>query len=284
MTSCPSDETLAVFVERKLDGAERDEVIAHLAECADCRDIVLMATDIATEDDSSGVTEDGPSKVVRPKFGNGKVLMLAAAAAIVVIFALSSFQKPLSGGDDVRVSHRMFKERQTAGRLSFYEEHKQFRRTRGGDVAALRSAELAAQKAKQRAATEPTAERLHNLGLAQLLIGRRREAVDALTRASRLEDSPEVLNDLSAAYIEAGEYDRAAQVADGVLKKRPSDPAAAWNRALALEYLTTRDREAIAAWSYYIGLESDDKWKGEAQEHLDTLTEQRGMTSGTLRR
>jgi predicted anti-sigma-YlaC factor YlaD len=47
MHACPSDETLAAFIDGHLKGADpRAVVIGHIAECAECRDVVVMADEV----------------------------------------------------------------------------------------------------------------------------------------------------------------------------------------------------------------------------------------------
>jgi Photosynthesis system II assembly factor YCF48/Putative zinc-finger len=40
----PDANLLAAFAEKKLQGQEREEVLAHLGECADCREVLALAT------------------------------------------------------------------------------------------------------------------------------------------------------------------------------------------------------------------------------------------------
>jgi Photosynthesis system II assembly factor YCF48/Putative zinc-finger len=40
----PDANLLAAFAEKKLQGREREEVLAHLGECADCREVLALAT------------------------------------------------------------------------------------------------------------------------------------------------------------------------------------------------------------------------------------------------
>lgn len=40
----PDADLLAAFAEKRLLGHEREELLAHLAECADCREVVALAS------------------------------------------------------------------------------------------------------------------------------------------------------------------------------------------------------------------------------------------------
>ena len=75
MTDCPTDETLAAYVDDRLDAATRLKVTEHLATCGDCRELVMMASDFQAETempapepvvdpDSLAVTRLDPTTVV----------------------------------------------------------------------------------------------------------------------------------------------------------------------------------------------------------------------------
>lgn len=43
MTFCPSEETLASFIDRRLDREARRRLIEHMSVCVDCREVVVTA-------------------------------------------------------------------------------------------------------------------------------------------------------------------------------------------------------------------------------------------------
>jgi len=43
---CPDDETLAAFVEDRLQFQDAVAVAAHLADCDTCREVVAMTTEV----------------------------------------------------------------------------------------------------------------------------------------------------------------------------------------------------------------------------------------------
>ena len=45
MSNCPSEETLAAFIDGRLDSRARRHVIAHIAICPDCHAIVTASWD-----------------------------------------------------------------------------------------------------------------------------------------------------------------------------------------------------------------------------------------------
>jgi len=44
-----SDETLAAFIDNNLDGKERDDVMLHLVECDECREVAMEVSQMSTE-------------------------------------------------------------------------------------------------------------------------------------------------------------------------------------------------------------------------------------------
>ena len=88
-SDCSALEDLAAFAEGRLRGAERERVIAHLASCADCREVFAETVEIAADLDA----EDNPGVVVamepaaRPARARlrwpARVGALAATVAIV---------------------------------------------------------------------------------------------------------------------------------------------------------------------------------------------------------
>jgi hypothetical protein len=75
----PEADTLAAFAENALGRPERQQTLAHLAECSDCREILYLAQpdSVATQ----------PSVVYRPKRVTHFALRWGAVAASLVIVA-----------------------------------------------------------------------------------------------------------------------------------------------------------------------------------------------------
>lgn len=135
---------------------------------------------------------------------------------------------------------------------------------------------------------------LHAAALVELATGadspgRAARAVMSLERARRLapHDS-EILNDLAVAYLEQGQRDqhlesmlRALDAIEQAVERDSSAPAQLFNRALILErlYLT---ESAARAWSRFLAVEQNARWRLEATEHLQRLT-RRGPDSAWSR-
>ena len=95
-TNCSSLEEVAAFAEGRLRGTERERVIAHLAGCADCREVLAATVETAEELDA----EDDPSVVAvmaRKEVGGGRRFRWAAlgtpiAATLALVTGLVFWQ------------------------------------------------------------------------------------------------------------------------------------------------------------------------------------------------
>ncbi|HEX6095693.1 MAG TPA: zf-HC2 domain-containing protein [Thermoanaerobaculia bacterium] len=310
MQSCPDPETLSAFIDQQLDPQSRLEVVTHLVECGDCRDMVVAANEYDMENEAQTGSE-----VVRGRFGKRWIGALAAAVAMVVplfgliaasrlepgtrLESLRTYGRVLVGSFPVPIQERVIGKmqllaeaaeslphRKTPGRLSGEFSYKGFSAKRGGgseeplaedysdsedysDLEVL----VAANRAAERAKDAPTEDNLHTLGVASILRGKRNEAVQQLEQvATKNPHSAAILIDLAAAYLARG-GDRDLQHALVAATKAwtmERTPAAAWNRALALELLH-RDHEAISAWQEYVKIDPHSDWTTEARARIVRL-------------
>jgi tetratricopeptide (TPR) repeat protein len=270
MMNCPTDETLAAFVDGKLDEKARLEVIEHLTECADCRDIVLMATE-----------EAAANNVVPMRRPRWLPYAAAAAAVLVLMFAVPTIWEYFAGAAlrNVRNAAASMPQRPSDARLSFDLPYQPATRiVRGGDSPEahdITDGEITAMRAvadaEQRAEKHPTAANLRAVGIASMLHGDHQRAAEALKAAvDQGNPSAALLNDLAAAYLfrgSKGDYERALEEAERSWRMEPT-PAAAWNRALALERLY-RTPQANTAWQEYLKIDPNSDWAKEVrEEHL----------------
>ncbi|HEY0372576.1 MAG TPA: zf-HC2 domain-containing protein [Thermoanaerobaculia bacterium] len=279
MQTCPDPETLSAFLDQKLDPAARLEVVQHLAECGDCRDLVVAATEYAQEEEASAPT----TEVVRGNFGRRRWLApLVAAAAIAVAGFVGMpwyLNRPMV---ELMAAENALDERPTTARLSgdyVYKKHPTFRGSGDNrpisdneEMAELRVNALAG-KAEERAEKNPTARNLHTAAVGELLMKKPdiRKVVRELETAAQAKPSSVAIQiDLAAAYLAAADYEQALAAADTAMRIDPTNPAAAWNRALALEYLH-HGSEAIAAWKKYLEVDPNSDWAKEAADRRDDL-------------
>src|SRR5688500_11228862 len=138
MQKCPNEETLAAFVDGRLNEQARLQVTEHLVDCGDCRDIVMTASDYGV---MAGEAEHAPKgELVRGRFPT-RVLgtLLAAAAVIALMFGVPSIRERLlgkSGMEALVEAADSLPERTTGARLSGSFSYREYRPTRGaGDQA-----------------------------------------------------------------------------------------------------------------------------------------------------
>lgn len=285
-TRCPEAETLAAFVDDRLDAPERRTVIAHIADCAECRDVVLTADDLCAEE----AAEDAPggSEVRRfPRRTGWGVIAVAAAAALALVF-LQPIRERLSEPAGVRAlvaASEALDYRPTDARLAGGFPHRPVQqRMRGsaddpGDgfqaVALNVQADTIDGKGPARslaAAYLLTGEHARAVATLEAELRKSTEAADVASAVAASRDQ-KLLVDLSAAYLargswngDAGDLARALAVAERAWRLERT-PEAAWNRAAAAEHLE-RDAEAVRAWNDYLALDSSSPWAAEARARL----------------
>ena len=254
MTNCPSDETLAAFIDGRLDGAARDEVVAHLSSCTECRDGVNSVYEMQSE------VPDRRAWLI-------PAATLAAAAAI----ATAVFLGP--AGDGFRMSRNIsaltaatanLKERPIQARPSIDIAYKGYTVLRSGGVDSdIPAGDLlqAASRITRIAEKNPTAANRHKAGVALLLAGYEKEAILELEEAAKEKaNDPDLLNDLAAAYHDANDQKRAKETIERAWTLKKSAPIA-WTRAVIL---WTRE-----GWKDYLAIDPNSEWSAEARKHLD---------------
>jgi hypothetical protein len=284
MQSCPDPETLSAFIDQQLDAKSRLEVVKHLAECGDCRDLVVAANEYIVENEAQ------PGEVVRGRFGKRWIVPLVAAAAmVVVLFGIPSIRERLLGRNYMKELVEAaggLPKRPVEGRLSANFAYGDFVNPRGARDNSIENAQwqvqAAAWNAVDRATKKRTPTNLHASGVALIFLRQFdkdvsiNDAIRDLEEAAKASpQSAAILNDLAAAYIARGtdrDYSRALEVANDAWALEQTS-VTAWNRALALTRLDRR-HEAISAWSEYLKLDPNSKWSEEVKEkHLRNLQE-----------
>src|ERR1043165_6261966 len=74
----PSDETLAAYIDGRLDEETRRSVVQHMAECPECMDVVMAANE-----SQAAISNVAP---FRPRFWSWKTLAAAAAVIVVAVY------------------------------------------------------------------------------------------------------------------------------------------------------------------------------------------------------
>jgi tetratricopeptide (TPR) repeat protein len=274
MQTCPNEETLAAFIDGRLDERARLEVIEHLADCGDCRDLVMTANEYEASLKAHG------GAVVRGRFNGRWIAPLAAAAAVVaVLFGVPSTRQmildrvwPKSGMEKLVEAANGLPQRTTDARLSGDFVWRDYRPLRGGGEGDTPAVDPLAAWKVDAAAAEITADDPHEHGVASILTKHADDAVKALETAARANpSSAEIQNDLAAAYIASGKYERALAAAQKSWSIKQSH-AAAWNIALALDH-GGRYAEAVVTWNNYLKLDPSSPWANEARQKLQSAQE-----------
>jgi tetratricopeptide (TPR) repeat protein len=266
---CPGHETLAAFLDDRVGRAEREEIERHLLDCADCRELVVMAS----EDASAA----GLSKPETRWW-----LTLAAAAAMLVL-AVWSLPKWLGRDAAVATAVATLAEsrpdRPIAGRLSGDQDWRPLGSpTRGGSDAISANARLAMIEIDEAVERERTPGTLTASAVSRLFAGDTDGAVAALEEAAGMAaQSPSVWSDLSVAYLaradapeRASDLPRALEAVSRALALDASRPEYWFNKALILERQQVRP-QAIDAWERCLSIDGSSAWAVEARARLAKL-------------
>src|SRR3954464_15011839 len=98
----PDADLLNAFAERSLVGREREGVLAHLATCADCREVVALAAPEAAQE---AVLPARTRWLTLPVMRWGAVAAAVAVVAVAVVLQSPKMQQP---SPSVRVADRSF--------------------------------------------------------------------------------------------------------------------------------------------------------------------------------
>jgi hypothetical protein len=286
----PSDETLAAFIDGRLDEETRKRVVAHVADCEDCWGTVMASRACQRE-------TDAPHSDAVPRIGRKRRVVIAYALAAGLAGVL--LYRPLvfeygryHAAASMREAADAMPIRVADARLSLNLAYKPLEpKNRGADDDSV-DIDLVAAAAEVRQSRRGDASGEHTVGVAELLIGKRREAVEILRRAimtetgaqniadaiQRCTDVP-LLSDLSAAEGVVTDFspdEVSKRIALAASKRAweldPKSQITVWNRAVATERVNARD--AVAAWSDYLAIDRTSAWSGAAKERLEAL--QRG--------
>jgi hypothetical protein len=291
MDHCPADETLAAFIDGRLDASARDRVMEHIAVCAECRDVVLSVHELEKE---SRTEPEGGSVSRFPKRAKlaAAAAVVAAAAAMIVVFGplvADRSERTASLQQLESVSERLTT-RPLKGRLSGdFAYARVYVENRGEESADLTKIALdsISQKLRELAAGRPTAANLHAKGVVFVYEHKYDEAVASMQQAVLIETGEsdplqgirkskdaQLLTDLSAALLRSGEgpalrRNRALSVAAATRAwELEQTPVIAWNRAMALQEMGVRDA-ALRAWQDYLKLDGTSQWAAEAHSYVD---------------
>lgn len=254
----PEAEDLGRFVEGTLDDSERTAIVQHIADCDDCRVLVV---------DAAEFTE--PAKVERHSnwwMGVAASLVLVAAIGTVTYHQL---RDPLA---HVKEMYAKVPNRPLEARLSgFAYVQRQNMRGSAEEVRDVNKLLLDDAAGEVMQTTGDDAKTRHARGIANLVVGNRRDAIVELTSAVMKDTgNAHYWSDLAAAELAQGDAKRALAATDRALALDESLPEALFNRALALQQLDDSAR-ALATYRAYLVRDSTSKWADEAKRRIENL-------------
>ncbi len=288
-TGFPSDETLAAFIDGRLDPETRGQVIAHMATCPECYSVFMSATEMA----EVAAAPNGSYRSSQRAWL--AVAVTAVAAAFSIVFLVTPVRDLVlphheSGLD--ALAKAAPEQRTIAGRISGFPYQPMVHLTRGESLDPMKdpanASLLIAAAAVQRSVTERRSPaNLHAVGVANLLLGHTDVAVDTLHEAllaetgrrrvaDAIDDSNDVLllNDLSVALsnrtaVHPKMDDEALRCAEKAWRIGRT-PEAAWNRAIATETLTGAGSDiSRSAWRVYLAKDPASPWAEEARKRME---------------
>lgn len=285
-TGFPSDETLAVFIEGRLDPETRKKVIAHMATCAECYSVFMSATEMTA---ALALAPPIAHRSSRPAWIAVGASAIAAVIAIVVFVAL-----PHGDSGMTALARAAPEYRTIGGRLSGFP-YQRMRSTKRGPIydpmkdPANAKLMIAAAAVKSSANERHSAANLHALGVANLLLlhDHGDAAIEAMHTALQVEtgkrdvesairesNDVSLLNDLSVALANrAATNGHPSDKGESVVSAKRAwelggTPEAAWNRAVALE-LFSGPQSARTAWHDYLAIDPSSRWADEARKKLE---------------
>lgn len=270
----PSDETLAAFIDGRLDDVTRRRVVEHMTTCDECYAVYVAATEMQKASSATPPRR----RMMHRHFWAATLTIVALAVTIGVFFA----QFRPTGIDRLVAATSRQPYRTLEGRLSGGFGWKPLHEIERKAPADMQKDESkwdllnAATQAEHAVRRDPSAKNLHALGVSHLLMGNFDEAIATLQSAARKgPGDADIVNDLANAYLARGVFsDRATDYVEAnelaakawALKRTPE---IAWTRATAQEHLHLPD--ARLAWTDYLALDPDSRWSEEARKHLHEL-------------
>lgn len=286
---CIDEESLAAYVDGRLDPAERRAVELHAAQCSRCRTLLVETAAFVKDDARTG-------NVPRFRVTWKETLLAAALAAGVVLLVritfLSSRQAATASRPELAglvAAAANEPTRLVEGRLTGGFAYKPPPvPTRGaGDRNISPELKIAAAQIEQTMRGKDTAEAAAALGDSYLAVGDFDRAVEYLESAvDEKPDDPRYQNDLAAAYIarasttgRAEDWPKAYAAAERAAKRNSQLVEPCFNKALALEGLNLASA-AADAWSICGRADRGSDWAAEALKRSEDIRKRLRTSSG----
>lgn len=251
----PAAEDLGRFVEGTLDDAGRVAVVTHIADCDECRIVVV---------DAAEFVEPAVAHSDRRRW-----LAMAAAVVLVAVVGTLTYSKYRDPLTKVNDAYSQLTKRPVEARLSGFPFvpwiTNRGKNVDDSDVPLMILQGAAANVTELRGKDGKT---LHARGVAHLLSGDAETATIELSQAANAEPAnARYWNDLAVAQIAARHPEAALSAAERSLAITPPLQEARFNRALALEALGKRG-DAHQAFDQYLATDRASPWAREAEAGL----------------
>jgi tetratricopeptide (TPR) repeat protein len=266
MTNHSDMESLAAFVDGRLEREERDAVVKHLETCEECQGFVREAAAFEQEEEAA---EAAP----KPR----RTWWSVAAAAVVVVLAVAPFIRGfLQRRESEKHAQKVFAAmletgtRTMATRFSgqnTYAPWKVMRSEPKGKNLFLQgaAADLAITTEED---DSPTGRR--RAALAESILGDKKKALAILTGIPEKSRDAAIWNDIAGYQHHLGGDQAALAAINEALRLDPKMPEALFNRAAILQQRD--DRGAAAAWQEYFAVEPTGQWAEEARKKIYDLS------------
>ncbi|HWS71852.1 MAG TPA: tetratricopeptide repeat protein [Thermoanaerobaculia bacterium] len=260
---CPDENVLAAFAEGKSKCGERQTVERHMADCAECANIVSGVVRLLANGSRDG-------ELRHPR---AYLAVAAMVAMLAVSFALLKFRAPTDPLRDLWKAASTSGQRTIEGWVS-HSPYAPFGRNRSANELSVDLNVRAAAESLIGAGTKDVSD--HTRGVALLYLGDAAGATAALELAARrTPEDPDVWNDLSVAVLshairsrDRADLHRAVTAADRAVALAPLSATAYFNRGLALEHLGA-STDARHSYARSAALLPPSAWREEVAAHLD---------------
>jgi tetratricopeptide (TPR) repeat protein len=281
----PDAERLAEYADGLLADEARAEVERHLAECEDCRAVVMDT--MAFLASATGKVDTIPRSKVIPfpsrRWMTRASALVGVAAALLLAVRVARPEWLLGPrGDRPELQELVaavagLPTRPVEGRLTGgFKYAPPPSPTRGpGDRDMPPDVRIAAARLEQAASgDQPAPGALADLGVALLTLGDVNKAIDALERAvAQKPMDARYQSDLAAAYLararregSPADWPKALAASERALKAHPDLIEAWFNRAMAIEGAGMSPGEVRQAWQDYLTRDSSSDWARERQQ------------------
>jgi tetratricopeptide (TPR) repeat protein len=294
----PEAEDLGRFIEGTLDEPARTAVVEHVADCDDCRIIVVDASEFFAKEQPASLAEE--QAAAQPSAG-GRWWMAAAAAVAIAVGGVWFVDARRDRLEPLKEADTKLPSRLVDGRLNGFGYHPPKKKLRGSGESestdpGVYEVEAKADEVLERSGNNSTTQHAQGVALlmkveAQLsehtesqdsearqdLVNQRNEAVAKLRAAADGEpDNVAFKSDLATALIATGDAKNiklAADICSQLVQRNPPPPEALFNQAIAFQ-LSGRVLDAIAAYQRYSKVDPSSPWANEASDRARSLQEE----------